>query len=355
MNGAIYLVDVELVKAFIKRGANVNESIPLSNELIEKPSRVVSSSKFSGTGEKLPILYLAIRSYYDTPCQQALEIIALLIENGANLSSACNFVSCNYGQFTYKGLRGVTPLQFAMELTLNLKSGASTKCDMDRLIELLTKESLTKLQSRKQLTKQVPESTILLYKNLLSSAAPGTVTSGDVCFEITSEDKEVVTIFAHRIMLSAASPYFATLLSSQITEMASPADFVIKTKYSLTMIEAMLSFIYTGEVDMLALADEVVDLLHLSVEYDLPPLTLLCEDVCVEKLTAKVVVSYLLLSHRIERPKLKQACITFIRTNSSEMMFNEDLQEVRTSNPDLWSEIGKRKAEEVVKQTGSKV
>jgi len=148
-------------------------------------------------------------------------------------------------------------MQFLLELAQNTSSASDT---LSTLIDKLVKESLKSLVYQKPKLTTVHESTLQLYKTLLQSA-----TCSDVCFESYSENGEVVNSLAHKNILSEASPYFPAMFSSHWSD-AEATTTVIKTTNAPVMVASMLSFIYTGEVDLAALEDNVIELLSLPVE-----------------------------------------------------------------------------------------
>ncbi|CAB9523031.1 RCC1 and BTB domain-containing protein 1 [Seminavis robusta] len=157
----------------------------------------------------------------------------------------------------------------------------------------------------------------------------------DVQFQF--EDNTVV--HAHKCVLAAASPYFDNYFSGPWGK--NHPDGVWKTTNSVPIMKAVLTYIYTGSVDMdvLLQPENLSHTLSLAVQYQLPDLQKLVEASLKKALQLVTLKDTLVTAQMHSLMDLKAACFDFIRTHSLSVMFEPSIMSMAQEYPDLWMEL----------------
>ena len=166
----------------------------------------------------------------------------------------------------------------------------------------------------------------------------------DVIFELASCGER---IFAHKCVLSVASPPMKALVTGQWIENQNDGVCLVKNvEHSARALKAMLRFIYVGKIEISNLGDENFELFDLAAQYDLPDLSTACEKLCIKLLRAvggrsDRVVATTIAAYVYEKTDMKTACIKYIKSKGPSMMMSDAFIEVKTSHPDIWMSLRK--------------
>ena len=121
------------------------------------------------------------------------------------------------------------------------------------------------------------------------------------------------TIFqAHKLVLAAQSPYFASLLDPQ---MKGVRDNLIVENLDPTVFSEFLDFLYCG--DIIPKESNFTDLLGLAKQFHIESLTTVCEEFISHTLNVSNFVSRLLTSHKYGLKGAASEIISFGRQNFS--------------------------------------
>ena len=129
----------------------------------------------------------------------------------------------------------------------------------------------------------------------------------------------------HRAVLASQSTLFRTRF-----ELSSESSYIKVTDVSPAILEAMISFMYTGKVyNVEKLA---ATLLEAAANYGIVELRQHCERVLAESLDCKNVVENIVRAHTHNADQLKGACMSFITKNPSEVQKNEQWKSLSVGN-----------------------
>lgn len=184
----------------------------------------------------------------------------------------------------------------------------------------------------------VPKPVFNTWKSLLFSEK-----YADVVFEVTDETvnpSTITNLYGHRCVITTSSQYFDAMLSGNWLEShGSNNQAIIKVNENLAVYKCLLTYIYTGIIDNVVVSSHSLELLDLAAQCQYEVLTSLCELQAVKIINVGNVVSLLLSSNRYELTTLKKACLTFIKNNSSLLLFDNRLIELSTTHKKLFNEI----------------
>ncbi|EFJ47093.1 hypothetical protein VOLCADRAFT_61760 [Volvox carteri f. nagariensis] len=128
-------------------------------------------------------------------------------------------------------------------------------------------------------------------------------TLADITFNVEGRK-----FYAHRIALLASSEAFRAMFSGGYRE--KDADSVDIPNISWHVFEAMMRFVYTGQLDVTP--DIAFELLQASDQYLLEGLKRLCENSIAQSLTVESVMSTFEYSEQFSAPQLGRRCLLFI-------------------------------------------
>lgn len=162
--------------------------------------------------------------------------------------------------------------------------------------------------------------------SLLESAALSDVT-------LVVGDKKLK---AHKIILSARSPVFKAMFQHDTKE--NKENRVVISDCDPDVVEAMLKFIYTGDVPKLK--EMTHNLFIIADKYQLERLKKMCEGALWEKLDVENAADTLVLAATHNLVQLKRSSIRFITGHISEVMKTEGWGSLKAvSACDLLAEI----------------
>ena len=114
---------------------------------------------------------------------------------------------------------------------------------------------------------------------------------------------------------------------------------------SAAIMEAMLAYMYTGEVA--DIGKTAYQLLHPAEEYGLVGLRKMCEGELIQSLTIKTVINTLIYAADHNATDLKKACMEFVLYNTSTVRQSEGWGKLKKdqTHRDLWIELLEKIAE----------
>ena len=131
---------------------------------------------------------------------------------------------------------------------------------------------------------------------------------------------------AHRVVLATQSSFFST----RFQERWSQGDNRVQmADIDPSILEAILSFLYTGECAAVSTMAE--KLLSVAEEYELENLRLVCEQELSRSITVENVLAMLVLAHTHRARYLKATCLDYIVANSSSLLISEEWDELKKS------------------------
>ncbi|CAL8135776.1 unnamed protein product [Orchesella dallaii] len=145
------------------------------------------------------------------------------------------------------------------------------------------------------------EAGALLLANHLGTLVNDPETS-DVTILIKLDSKKLM---AHRCILTARSPVFARMFSTNMRE--SRENSITIKDFESEIVMGMLEWIYTGQTRLLP--RRAADLIQIAEKYDLDGLKKDCENILVEKLSVNNAVKLLVLGHMHNAPYLKRRAL----------------------------------------------
>jgi len=134
----------------------------------------------------------------------------------------------------------------------------------------------------------------------------------DITFEVEGRELK-----AHKVILAARSPVLAAMFESNLAE--SQKNYVCVTDVDFRVMQAVLRFIYTGDVvnrsgldkptlDM----DAAIKLYEAADKYDLPTLSKAMEEFVMYNLDKEFAIRALIAAHLHNSVKLKRTCIKYV-------------------------------------------
>lgn len=243
----------------------------------------------------------------------------------------------------YTSYSNLCPKHFAAKLKAMENSETLGVC-IDKLIKYENDLKAIMLAKKEVVSsttidmQSVPKPVFNTWKSLLFSEK-----YADVVFEITDETvtpPTITNLYGHRCIISNSSQYFDAMLSGNWLEShGSNNQAIIKVNENLAVYKCLLTYIYTGIIDNVVVSSHSLELLDLAAQCQYEVLTSLCELQAVKIINVGNVVSLLLSSNRYELTTLKKACLTFIKNNSSLLLFDNRLIELSTTHKKLFNEI----------------
>ena len=142
---------------------------------------------------------------------------------------------------------------------------------------------------------------------------------------------------AHKVILASQSQFFKTRFASRWS--GSAGDKVEMTDISASIMEAILSYMYTGTVTNI---DKIAyKLLPAAEEYALVGLRGMCEETLAKSLTISSAVEVLIYADAHNTVDLKKACMEFILSNIAPIKQSEGWSKLKKEaiHRDLWVEL----------------
>ena len=147
---------------------------------------------------------------------------------------------------------------------------------------------------------------------------------------------------AHKVVLASQSQFFKIRFSSRWTEplqLGYTGDRVEMTDVPAVVMEAILSYVYTGKVANIG--NIACQLLPVAEPYGLVGLQKMCEEALAGSLTGSTVINTLICAAAHDAPDLKKACMEFIASNTASVKQSEWWGKLKTQQVyrDLWVEL----------------
>jgi hypothetical protein len=316
-----------IVKSYLSSGGNPNANIWIPDKFPIDEHLVLAEPSSSCTISAIHVsTFSCIRIVKKGTWEEwehAIDILDLLIAAGANVNL----------QVRVAGHGHVSPLSLTLLVIEKLNRTNNTYAIQRDGLVLLT-EKLMPSPSALLFPKSIPTVTMIpqsvanTYKNLLLSS-----NQSDIQF--VCSDGEILP--AHKIILAAASPYFETAFDGPWAENTPKGEW--HTKHPSSLIKAVLTYIYTGDVSDSVAGETFMDMLSIAGEYNLPSLTELAAFHCIRSMSVANFkkMAQLAYIHGIEN--LKKACCEFLKTNKVAILKNPNVMSLPTESPDLWAEL----------------
>jgi speckle-type POZ protein len=139
----------------------------------------------------------------------------------------------------------------------------------------------------------------------------------------------------HQFMLSARSPVLRAMFQSPMAE-AATRRLEIKD-LSPDIVDAMLLFVYTGNVPNLA--EAAAELLEAAEKYQIDQLKDLCEQQLIEITDIGNAVAHLFLGDRFQAMGLRKVAMKFVVQHFKAVMANPEWKQKLIDSPALLAEI----------------
>ena len=145
---------------------------------------------------------------------------------------------------------------------------------------------------------------------------------------------------AHRVVLATQSQFFEARFKEHWTR---EDNKIVMSDITPDTLEAVLTFMYTGEIEAIH-NDEVVkvlDVLKAAAEYQVTKLQALCERDIFRFLTDDNVMDTLITAEQHKLHQLKEACMTHILKNPSNVRQTESWKSLKESDDfhSLYTEV----------------
>ena len=147
--------------------------------------------------------------------------------------------------------------------------------------------------------------------------------------------KDGTILYAHKVMLCMASPYFSSLFENG----DSPTDRIIKVKHSSEVMRLMLKFMYLGKATKEDLKKDPISILISAHQYKLDKLVQAAVIVATETMDTKNMKALLTCAHQYKLTSLLDSCFQYIQNNLVEVLTDEDFITLATEKNDLWSDM----------------
>ena len=144
-------------------------------------------------------------------------------------------------------------------------------------------------------------------------------------------------LHAHRNVLSAANPYFATVFEGPWDD--EHPNGVWKTSNSAKLMKVILAYIYIGVKKGDEISDQALAILSLAHEYELTMLVKAAETTLIQQIEEENVKELLQSSILYNLKKLKRSCFDFIKKNAIKVLTNKEFMKLATEDEALWSEL----------------
>ena len=171
---------------------------------------------------------------------------------------------------------------------------------------------------------------------------PVAATYDDVLFSEQFSDVTLIcsdgeSVPAHKCVLAASSPYFKALFSGPWEETQSGQ---LKMNYPMNIIKAVLSFLYTGKVNVKLVEAEPIAFLSVASEYSLEKwLKVIAEHGCMQALDASNLGEIWQAGRLYQSGLVKKECVEHAYLNSSTVLARGDIQLLQCENPASWEEF----------------
>lgn len=332
---------IGVIDSYLQRGGNPNLSF--DQQTISCGSFLEITCK---RGESIKLLHLAIATccnkidaeITEEEWKVAVSLIDSLVEAGASLDATLTFEGKRVANVLVEEIPRVyleyKPLNFARLLIqrsqVNNTDSTLVRQRLDSLYAKLVPSCPTASPHHTPAMVTVPQSVVDTYKKLLFSSE-----LSDLKF--VCEDGQEFPV--HRAILAAASPdYFATAFAGPWKENNPQGEW--HTSYPSSIIKAVLTFVYTGEIlDVLVMQETPIQMLSIAGEFGFTSLQSFAATECIKALNVQQFKSILQLAHLHNIQELKMACFEFAKEHATSVLTNAEVLQLPTEDAVLWEEF----------------
>eukprot|EP00242_Pyramimonas_sp_CCMP2087_P017174 CAMPEP_0198225666 /NCGR_PEP_ID=MMETSP1445-20131203/102100_1 /TAXON_ID=36898 /ORGANISM="Pyramimonas sp., Strain CCMP2087" /LENGTH=355 /DNA_ID=CAMNT_0043905261 /DNA_START=79 /DNA_END=1143 /DNA_ORIENTATION=+ len=343
----------ELVEECLATGSDANTVYTWSDGITmewdeeeeeETEGKPELGSKFTGLGGGrgaiVPALHHAVRNCLDNfgdlttsiseytarhaRATNAMNIIVQLISHGADVTKRASFRCLNLPGYKWIFIHKLSALEFAANLKeYPERCYAEEQCSMlDNVIKVLRTAQRQAGHLAPPMTR-VATATRDAWHSLLFSPK-----YSDVSLETEGE-----LLPAHKNILAASSDYFDRLFSGSFQE---SDTCVVKISKNANIMRVVLKFIYTGNLDQDALANNHLELLDAAHEYLLPQLQRICRQGCIRSLSGENLAHTLGAAQLYGDNALKNACFDYVCRNATKVLVLPSMLKLSTELPEVW-------------------
>ena len=135
----------------------------------------------------------------------------------------------------------------------------------------------------------------------------------------------------HRVVLATQSQFFKARFKEHWTK---EDNKIVMSDISPDTLEAVLTFMYTGEIETIHNGElvKVLDVLKAAAEYQVTKLQALCERDILRILTDDNVIDTLITAEQHKLHQLEEACMTHILKNPSKVRQTESWESLKESD-----------------------
>lgn len=145
---------------------------------------------------------------------------------------------------------------------------------------------------------------------------------------LTCVDGVVVT--AHRAVLAARSDFFRDVIGvNTLVPVHAPSD----------LLEPVLAFIYTGEIDDSVVGQRAADLFAVAEEFRLDDLRAACDRACARDLAIDTFKATVLLADLHKTAALLETCFVFAKSHAAKLLVRADVMQLAVDRPHLWTAL----------------
>lgn len=138
----------------------------------------------------------------------------------------------------------------------------------------------------------------------------------------------------HKFVLMAHSDVFRAMFSHKTTKESVESRIQIADS-APTVVQHMLTYIYSGNVPDDIADDQVSALIEISEKYQLEPLKIICQDKLIMRLTLTNVCAMLNLADIHNADLLMDACIPLVKSHVRQLLSSQEWAEIKEVNPRL--------------------
>ena len=152
-----------------------------------------------------------------------------------------------------------------------------------------------------------------------------------------SSNSDPVEFFAHKVILAARSPVFASMFEHNMQERSSSK--VNLTDVEPATVKEMLIYMYSDRVPKIG--EVAGDLLYVADKYQLENLKKICEEHLSSNLRVDNAARIIQLAYLYNAPQLKRLCLQFISDHGSEVRATQEWDEVKQcpDNADILDDL----------------
>jgi hypothetical protein len=149
-------------------------------------------------------------------------------------------------------------------------------------------------------------------------------------------------IYAHKLVLSARSEYFAAMFRSDFIE---SKDKVVEIEEDEELFKQMIQIFYNNDVSKVDF-EVALELIVLARKYLVEELVKSCEKIIIKNKTVENCLEILSVADSIQSKPFKDRAIGFISANIKSISKTPEWENLKTEKPDLLIEIAAKMMEQ---------